>query len=70
MIVKVTIEETVSKTFDIEVEDSPDGIGDAVEIGIEKYKAGELVLEPGEVQIRQISAESIDGEFSTEWKEF
>lgn len=70
MLVKVIIEETVSETFEIEVPDSEDGIGDAVEIGIEKYKEGELILEPGEVQFRQISAESIDGEFSTGWTEF
>lgn len=70
MLVKVIIEETVSETFEIEVPDSDDGIGDAVEIGIEKYKAGELILEPGEVQFRQISAEAIDGSMSTEWEEF
>ncbi len=70
MLVKVTIEETVSETFEIEVPDSDDGIGDAVEIGIQKYKTGEIVLEPGEVQFRQISAEAIDGSMSTEWKEF
>lgn len=70
MKVKVTIEETVVKTFEIEVEDDEDGIGNAAEVGIEKYKKGELVLEPGEPQFRQIMAESMDGLFSTNWVEF
>lgn len=70
MKVKVTIEETVVETFEIEVPDAEDGLGDAKEIGIEKYKNGELVLEPGEVQFRKIMAETIDGSFATDWTEF
>ena len=67
MKVKVTIEETVVETFEIDVPYAEDGLGDATEIGIEKYKNGELVLEPGEVQSRQIMAETLDGSFSTNW---
>lgn len=70
MKVKVTIEETVVETFEIEVPYAEDGLGDATEIGIEKYKNGELVLEPGEAQYRQIMAETMDGSFSTGWNEF
>lgn len=70
MKVKLTIEETVVETFEIEVPYDEDGLGNATEIGIEKYKNGELVLEPGEVQFRQIMAESIDGSFATDWTEF
>lgn len=70
MKVKVTIEETVSETFEIDVPDNEDGLGDAVEIGIEKYKNEELILEPGEVHFRQIMAETMDGSSSTNWIEF
>lgn len=66
MKVKVTIEETISETFVIDVPEEED----AVEKGIEKYKKGELVLESGEVQGRQIMAESLDGSYSTNWVEF
>lgn len=70
MKVKVTIEETVVETFEIEVPYDEDGLGNATEIGIEKYKNGELVLEPGELQFKQIMAESVDGSFATDWTEF
>lgn len=70
MKVKVTIEETVVETFELEVPEAEDGLGEAVEVGIEKYKKGELVLASGEVQFKQIMAESADGARSTNWIEF
>lgn len=62
-----TIEETVVDTFEFEIEDGED----AVEIAIEKYNNGELILEPGEVQRKQIMTEIIgEPHSSTEWIEF
>ncbi len=52
--VVVTIEETIAQSFEIEI---TDGENDACAIdkAIQQYRNGELVLEPGEVQFRQIS---------------
>ena len=61
--VRVCIEETISKEFEIEV---PDG-KDPTDVAIEKYKSGELVLDPGEPQFRQVCVLSPD---PTEWVEF
>lgn len=63
MIYKVIIEETVSDTFEIEVGEGED----VIEVATEKYKNGEIVLEPGELQNVQMMAESIDGSVSTSW---
>lgn len=62
---KVTIEETVSDTFEIEVGENED----AIEVAIQKYRDGELVLEPGELQNAQLMAESADGNECTQWVE-
>lgn len=70
MKVKITIEETVSETFVIDVPDDKDGIGDATDIGKKMYENGSLVLEPGKIQTKQIMAESIDDKFCTDWEEF
>ena len=48
----ITIEETVSDDFNVRAS-SPE---EAIKIAIEKYKRGELVLEPGFVTSRRISA--------------
>lgn len=62
-----TIEETVVDTFEFKIEDDEDEL----EIAVEKYKNGELVLTPGEVMRRQIMTEIIGKPHSsTEWIEF
>ena len=63
--VKVAIEETVVQEFEFDVADGE--LDRAVDIAIQKYRDGELVLEPGEVQSRQIS---VVGPEPTEWVEF
>ena len=60
----VSIEETIVQDFEIEAE----SLDEAMEIAEQKYKAGELVLEPGEPQFRQMSA--TDGKHYTDWREF
>ena len=62
-----TIEETVVDTFEFEIEDGED----AIEIAIEKYNKGELILEPGAVACKEIKTE-IKGEpySASEWIEF
>lgn len=61
----ITIEETVSKDFEIEA-DSAEGVYEMAE---QKYKDGEFVLDPGECQFRQIAITAPNNE-ATEWKEF
>lgn len=63
---KITIEEHISDTFEVEAND----IGEAMEIAQEKYRKGEFVLEPGKVTAKLMTAEDEDGEECTEWKEF
>jgi hypothetical protein len=60
---KIGIEEIVSAVFEVEAEDSEQ----ALEIAKEKYRSGEFVLEPGELQSKNIAV--LEPE-STEWKEF
>lgn len=60
---KIGIEEIVSAVFEVEAEDSEQ----ALEIAKEKYRLGEFVLEPGELQSKNIAV--LEPE-STEWKEF
>ena len=62
---KIAIEETVVGEFEVEAENA----GEALEIAEEKYKKGELVLEPGEVQFKQMAVIAPSKEV-TEWKEF
>ncbi len=54
---KVTIEETVSEDFKIEV----DNIEAALEIAEKNYKSSKFVLELGNIICKQICAESFDG---------
>lgn len=60
---KIGIEEIVSAEFKVEAENSEQ----ALEIAKEKYRSGEFVLEPGELQSKNIS---ILEPICTEWKEF
>lgn len=60
---KIGIEEIVSGEFEVEAEDSEQ----ALEIAKEKYRSGEFVLEPGELQSKNMAV--LEPE-STEWKEF
>ena len=62
---KITIEEHISETFDVKAND----IDEAMEIAEEKYKDGEFVLEPGEVNAKLMMAEDDEGN-CTEWTEF
>ena len=64
--VTVTIEETIAQNFEIEVNDD-ENEACAIDVAIRKYKSGELVLEPGEVQFRQIS---MSKPYFREWIEF
>ena len=61
---KVCIEETVSDVFEIEAE-SPE---EALEIAEEMYHNQEIILEPGELQSKQMAVVS-EG-YETEFVEF
>ena len=63
--IKVTIEEHISQTFEVEAND----IEEAMEIAEEKYYNCEFVLDPGEVSSRLMMADDGKGE-CTEWSEF
>ena len=63
---KVTIEEHVSETFEVEAND----IEEAMNIAEDKYNNGEFVLEPGNLTYKNMMAESDDGKDVTEWVEF
>ena len=58
----ITIEEAVSREFDV-IASSPE---EAIRIAIEKYECGEFVLEPGFVTARRAFAD--DG--TDEWYDF
>ena len=60
----IIIEETVSQTFEIEAE-TEDA---AIEIGTAKYKNGEIVLEPGDLQEARICVLNEQGEYD-KWAE-
>ena len=61
----ITIEETVAKNFEIEANSADE----AYEMAEQKHKDGELVLDPGECQFRQIAITAPSNE-ATEWREF
>ena len=65
-IFKITIEETVSETFDIKAET----MEAAMEIAEENYNNGDLVLEPGNLVAKQMMAEDEENNEVTEWVEF
>lgn len=61
----ITIEETVTKDFEIEANSAEE----AYETAEQKYKSGEFVLDPGDCQFRQIAITK-PSEEATEWQEF
>ncbi len=61
----IAIEETIVDEFEIEAND----FNEAMNIAEEKYRKGEFVLSPGEVQFKQIAVISPSCE-RTEWNEF
>ncbi|MBQ3088521.1 MAG: protein dpnD [Clostridia bacterium] len=61
----IAIEETVVEEFEIKAKN----FEEALEIAAEKYRKGEFVLCPGEVQFRQMAVVKPSLE-STEWTEF
>lgn len=61
----ITIEETVTKDFEVEA----DSAEEAYETTEQKYELGEFVLDPGECQFKQIAITAPSDE-ATEWKEF
>lgn len=63
---EVSIEETVSQTFEVEAHD----MEEAEEIAIEKYDDGEFVLEPGELQMKQMMVHDPETDEYTSWNEF
>lgn len=65
-IFKVTIEETVSETFDVEAS----CIEEAREVAISKYKNREIVLEPGNLMSKRISVCDSKYENKTDFEDF
>lgn len=59
----VIIEETVSKRFTVEADDAQD----ALSIAREKYRNGDLVLDPGELESVQMAVVDDAGEIG-EWE--
>ena len=62
---KVTIEEHISETFEVEA----NTLEEAMEIAEQKYNDGEFVLEPGNLTYKCMSADDGKGD-CTEWVEF
>ena len=62
----ISIEEHICKDFHVEAND----IEEAMEIAEEKYKKGEFVVQPGEVQTKLMSVYEPETMDNTEWKEF
>ena len=60
----VVIEETISEEFEIDAESKEDAISKA----IEKYKSGEFVLSPGNLESKKISI--VDNSEFDNWIEF
>jgi hypothetical protein len=63
---KITIEETVSETFDIEAET----MEEAMEIAENEYNNGFLVVENPTLVAKQMMAEDEETNEATEWVEF
>ncbi len=62
---KITLEEMISETFDVEAED----MDAAFEVAIRKYKSGEFVLSPGNLVCTQIQGDCPETGESTCWSE-
>ena len=65
-IFRVTIEETISQTFEVLAE----SFEDAEEITTEKYNNGEFVLEPGELQHKEMMINDVENNEETNFFEF
>jgi hypothetical protein len=63
---KVIIEETISQEFEVEAEN----FESAEDIATEKYYKGEFVLEPGEVDYKQMSIIDDETQEQTSWFDF
>lgn len=63
---KITIEETISESFDIYA----NNFEDAKKIAIGKYNNGDIVLSPGELIFKQITFLNTENNSETEWFEF
>lgn len=63
---KITIEEMISQSFDIEAET----IEEAMEIAERDYNDGYLVVDNGDLVAKQMMAEDEDNNEATEWVEF
>lgn len=61
-----TIEETVTKTFEVEAE----SIDEAYEIAVHNYDICEFVLDPGELVAKRISVDDYKNYNPTNWVEF
>ena len=61
----LAIEETIVKEFKV----MADSVEAAIGFAEEKYKTGEFVLEPGEVQLKQMAVIA-PYEETTQWREF
>lgn len=61
---EITIEEMYVQSFDI----MADSVFEAIELAEKMYKKGELVLEKGEVQHKQMAVTG--GSMPSEWWEF
>lgn len=66
MKVLVTIEETISESFEVEA----DSINEALEIAKHKYNTGEFVIESGNVTNKMIQGIVEGSDEETEWIEF
>lgn len=63
---KVTIEETISETFDIYATNAEE----AEMIAINKYNNCDIILSPGELLYKQLVVSDADNNPKTEWREF
>ncbi len=61
----IVIEETVVKEFEVYADDSEE----AMKIAEKKYRGGEFILDPGEVQFTQMCISKPASEV-TEWSRF
>ena len=62
----ISIEEHICKDFHVEA----NNIEEAMEIAEDKYKKGEFVLDPGEVQAKLMMVHEPETNEFAEWKEF
>jgi hypothetical protein len=62
----ITIEETISETFEVE----ENSVDEAVEVAKSKYNSGEFIVESGDVINRMIHSREENSEEGTEWIEF